>query len=92
MHDNAPLIKEIDARMAKLAGDSMREARLQGIHFRYAVGKGEVIIETSYQRRFFYWLLCEKGFVLIDASDKRKVGYTDRIGGNVLPKILDLQS
>ncbi len=90
MPDNTPLIKEIDARMAKLSGQFMREAQLQGTHFKYASSKGELIIETYYKRRYFYWLLCEQGFVLVDAADHRKIDRATPIGAALKISVLQI--
>lgn len=90
MTPDPSLINEIDGRMLKLGGEFMRDARLQGLHFKYVATKGELLIETRFKDRFFYWLLCAKGMVLIDASKESKSDRRATIASTIKPKVFEI--
>lgn len=74
------LIDEIKERLLRLKCAFMRDAAFQGTHFRYAKANGERLIERKHLGRFYYWLDCDAGMYLIDASIKSKFPGMQTVG------------
>lgn len=75
------LIDEIKTRLINLRGAFMRDAKFQGTHYRYASNtRGDVLIERKHLGRFYYWIHCNDGAHLIDASIQSKFAGLQTVG------------
>lgn len=63
----------IDESFAALRGAFPTVADFQGLHFKYVVKDGSLLIEVRNHGRFFYWLLVGDTFKLIHASQVSKL-------------------
>ena len=64
---------EVTEVFAKLSGAFPTLASFQGLHFKYAVRDGVVLIESKRDGRYFYWILIDEKFLLIHASLQSKL-------------------
>jgi hypothetical protein len=64
---------EVAVAFAKLGGAFPTLANFQGLHFKYAVRDGVVLIESKRDGRYFYWILVGEKFLLIHASMQSKL-------------------
>lgn len=64
---------EVTDAFAKLSGSFPTLASFQGLHFKYAVRDGVVLIESKRDGRYFYWILVGEKFLLIHASMQSKL-------------------
>lgn len=70
---NEVSMQEVDSAFQSLAGAFPLLARFHGLHFKYAVKNGIVLIEIRRDGRFYYWLLIGERFRLIHSSDNSKL-------------------
>ncbi len=68
-----PPTDEVTEAFGKLAGAFPTLATFQGLHFKYAVRDGTVLIESKRDGRYFYWILIGEKFLLIHASLQSKL-------------------
>lgn len=61
-------MREIDEAFHHLSGAFTHLAEFQGLHFKYAVKDGAMLIEQRRAGRYFYWLLVGDRFKLVHAS------------------------
>lgn len=64
---------DVTNAFGKLTGAFPTLASFQGLHFKYAVRDGVVLIESKRDGRYFYWILIEEKFLLIHASMQSKL-------------------
>lgn len=64
---------DVTVMFAKLSGAFPALANFQGLHFKYAVRDGVVLIESKRDGRYFYWILVGEKFLLIHASLQSKL-------------------
>lgn len=64
---------DVTAAFGKLTGAFPELASFQGLHFKYAVRDGIVLIESKRDSRYFYWILVGGRFLLIHASVHSKL-------------------
>ena len=64
---------KVTEAFAALAGAFPTLASFQGLHFKYAVKNGVVLIESKRDGRYFYWILVGEEFRLIHASMQSKL-------------------
>ncbi len=81
---------KFDAAFAPLKNAFPESADFQGVHFRFAARNGAVLIEKKHQGHFFYWLLVQGRFLLIDAAPRTKLAPMRTIGDS-FPNMLDGQ-
>ena len=65
--------EDVAVAFAKLGGAFPTLANFQGLHFKYAVRDGVVLIESKRDGRYFYWMLVGDKFLLIHASLQSKL-------------------
>lgn len=70
---DASATDEVTEAFAKLSGSFPTLANFQGLHFKYAVRDGVVLIESKRDGRYFYWILIGEKFLLIHASLQSKL-------------------
>ena len=64
---------EVSDAFAKLAGAFPVLASFQGVHFKYAVRNGTVLVECKHNGRYYYWILAGDTFLLIHSSEHSKL-------------------
>lgn len=64
---------EVTEAFGKLSGAFPTLASFQGLHFKYAVKDGVVLVESKRDGRYFYWILIDEKFLLIHASLQSKL-------------------
>jgi len=64
--------QEINSAFQNLSGAFPLLARYQGLHFKYAVKNGVILIETRRGGRYYYWLLVGERFRLIHSAEHSK--------------------
>ena len=70
---DASATDEVTEAFGKLGGSFPTLANFQGLHFKYAVRDGVVMIESKRDGRYFYWILVGEKFLLIHASLQSKL-------------------
>ena len=70
---DASATDEVTEAFAKLSGSFPTLANFQGLHFKYVVRDGTVLIESKRDGRYFYWILIGEKFLLIHASLQSKL-------------------
>jgi hypothetical protein len=71
-HELSPT-EDVTVAFEKLTGAFPTLATFQGLHFKYAVKDGVVLIESKRDGRYFYWILVDEKFLLIHASLQSKL-------------------